>query len=79
MEFIASCHLFIPHCFFTYIFAFGFIFQIALILLSVFIVIGCLNPSILIPTLIIVFISYGLRLVFLATSRDIKRVEAVSK
>ncbi|XP_018565535.1 probable multidrug resistance-associated protein lethal(2)03659 isoform X2 [Anoplophora glabripennis] len=54
-------------------------FQIALILLSISIVIGCLNPFILVPTVIIVLIFYGLRKVFLATSRDIKRVEAVNR
>ncbi|KAJ8918452.1 hypothetical protein NQ315_008149 [Exocentrus adspersus] len=53
--------------------------QIALILLSISIVIGCLNPWVLVPTVIMILIFYLLRIVFLATSRDLKRIEAVTR
>ncbi|KAJ8983684.1 hypothetical protein NQ317_003472 [Molorchus minor] len=53
--------------------------QIALILLSVSVVVGCLYISILIPTAIIVLIFYYIRMVFLATSRDLKRIEAATR
>ncbi|KAJ8918454.1 hypothetical protein NQ315_008151 [Exocentrus adspersus] len=53
--------------------------QIGLSVLAITIVIGSLNPWIFLPTIIVLVIFYCIRLVFLATSRDIKRVEAVTR
>uniref|UniRef100_V5G0E4 Putative multidrug resistance-associated protein lethal(2)03659 n=2 Tax=Anoplophora glabripennis TaxID=217634 RepID=V5G0E4_ANOGL len=53
--------------------------QIGLTVLAISIVIGSLNPWIFLPTIIILTIFYCIRLVFLATSRDVKRVEAVTR
>ncbi|KAJ8983678.1 hypothetical protein NQ317_003466 [Molorchus minor] len=53
--------------------------QVGLNVLFVSLVIGSLNPWTLLPTLVILVIFYFLRLVYLATSRDIKRVESVSR
>ncbi|KAJ8954552.1 hypothetical protein NQ318_000786, partial [Aromia moschata] len=53
--------------------------QLALTVTAISLVIGSLNPWIFVPTLIILVIFYYLRVVFLATSRDIKRVESVTR
>ncbi|KAJ8929216.1 hypothetical protein NQ314_018095 [Rhamnusium bicolor] len=53
--------------------------QVGLTVLGISLLVGSLNPWIFIPTLIILTIFYCLRLVFLATSRDVKRVEAVTR
>ncbi|XP_018565536.1 probable multidrug resistance-associated protein lethal(2)03659 [Anoplophora glabripennis] len=53
--------------------------QIGIIVLGISIVVGSLNPWIFLPTVIILVIFYLIRIVFLATSRDIKRVEAVTR
>ncbi|KAJ8954555.1 hypothetical protein NQ318_000789 [Aromia moschata] len=53
--------------------------QIGLIVVAISLLIGSLNPWILLPTVIILTIFYYLRHVFLATSRDIKRVEGVTR
>ncbi|KAJ8929220.1 hypothetical protein NQ314_018099 [Rhamnusium bicolor] len=57
----------------------SFLNMVGLIVLSIAIIIGSLNPWILVPTIVILVIFYMMRLVFLATSRDIKRVEAVTR
>ncbi|KAJ8918453.1 hypothetical protein NQ315_008150 [Exocentrus adspersus] len=53
--------------------------QIGLTVLAISLVIGSLNPWIFLPTVIILIIFYCIRLIFLATSRDVKRVEAVTR
>ncbi|KAJ8983675.1 hypothetical protein NQ317_003463 [Molorchus minor] len=53
--------------------------QVALIVVFISLVNGSLYPWIFLPTLIILVIFYFLRVVFLATSRNIKRVEAVTR
>ncbi|XP_018565514.1 probable multidrug resistance-associated protein lethal(2)03659 [Anoplophora glabripennis] len=46
---------------------------------AISLVIGSLNPWILLPTLVILVIFYYLRVVFLATSRAVKRIEATTR
>ncbi|KAJ8983672.1 hypothetical protein NQ317_003459 [Molorchus minor] len=53
--------------------------QIGMTVVAITMVIGSLNPWILIPTVIILTIFYFMRLVFLATSRDVKRIEGVTR
>ncbi|KAJ8954550.1 hypothetical protein NQ318_000784 [Aromia moschata] len=53
--------------------------QVGLSVLAISLVIGSLNPWTFLPTLLILVIFYFLRVVYLATSRDIKRVESVTR
>lgn len=53
-------------------------FQIALNVLAVNVVIATVDPWILIPTFVIASMFYVYRIVFLKTSRNIKRMEATS-
>ncbi|KAJ8954549.1 hypothetical protein NQ318_000783 [Aromia moschata] len=53
--------------------------QVGLNVLAISLVIGSLNPWTFLPTLGILGIFYFLRVVYLATSRDIKRVESVTR
>ncbi|KAG5894559.1 hypothetical protein JTB14_021541 [Gonioctena quinquepunctata] len=52
---------------------------VGLLVVSITFVIGTLNPWIMIPTVIILVIFYFLRLAFLASSRNIKRIEAITR
>lgn len=53
--------------------------QIGLQLLGIIIVVGIVNPWLLIPTFLIGVIFYLLRIFYLSTSRSVKRLEGVSK
>lgn len=53
--------------------------QIGLSLLGIIIVVGIVNPLLMIPTSAIGVIFYLLRIFYLRTSRNIKRLEGVSK
>ncbi|KPU73242.1 uncharacterized protein Dana_GF26917 [Drosophila ananassae] len=48
-------------------------------LLGVSIIIAIVNPILLIPTIILTFIFYQLRIFYLKTSRDLKRIEAITR
>lgn len=54
-------------------------FQIGLVVLGIVIIIGIVNPWLLIIGGIVFVIFYLLRIVYLATSVDIKRLEGISK
>lgn len=54
------------------------VMQIALWLAGIIIVIANVNPLLLVPTLMLSVIFYHLRNLYLKTSRDLKRVEAIS-
>ena len=53
--------------------------QIGMIAFSINIVVGIVNPWILIPSVIIFGLFYAFRIIFLATSRDLKRIEGTSR
>ncbi|CAG9768689.1 unnamed protein product [Ceutorhynchus assimilis] len=53
--------------------------QIALTVIAITVVVASVNPWMLLPTLIILTIFYFLRVIFLATSRDIKRLEGITR
>lgn len=53
--------------------------QIGLVLLGIIIIVSVVNPWLLLPTVVIAFIFYFLRNFYLATSRNVKRLEGVSK
>ncbi|CAG9854243.1 unnamed protein product [Phyllotreta striolata] len=53
--------------------------QIGLIVVSICIIIGTLSIWISIPTIIVGIIFYLMRVVFLETSRDVKRIESVTR
>lgn len=55
------------------------ILQIFLFLVGIVVVVGVVNPYLLIPTAVIGIIFYYLRKFFLLSSRNIKRMEATSK
>ncbi|KMY92502.1 uncharacterized protein Dsimw501_GD10651 [Drosophila simulans] len=55
------------------------VMQIALWLAGIVIVIANVNPLLLVPTLILSVIFYHLRNLYLKTSRDLKRVEAINR
>lgn len=55
------------------------VIQIFLALGGIVIVIAIVNPLFLIPTLVLGIIFYQLRTFYLKTSRDVKRMEAISK
>lgn len=55
------------------------VIQIFLSLLGIVVVIAFVNPWFLLPTLILAIIFYRLRIFYLKTSRNIKRLEAISK
>ncbi|XP_056647583.1 probable multidrug resistance-associated protein lethal(2)03659 [Diorhabda sublineata] len=52
---------------------------IGLIVLAIIIVIGAINPYILFPTLILLAMMYYIKQAFLVSSRNIKRLEAVTR
>lgn len=53
--------------------------QIFLSLLGIVVVIALVNPLFLVPTLVLAVIFYFLRVFYLKTSRDVKRIEGISK
>lgn len=53
--------------------------QIGLSLIGIIIVVGIVNPLLMIPTAVIGIFFYLLRIFYLRTSRNIKRLEGVSK
>ncbi|KAL1513419.1 hypothetical protein ABEB36_002836 [Hypothenemus hampei] len=53
--------------------------QIALYVLAISVLIATVNPWMLLPTIVILIIFYYIRVVYLATSRDIKRLEALTR
>lgn len=53
--------------------------QIGLSLLGIIVVVGSSNPWLMIPTVVIGVIFYYLRVVYLATSRSVKRLEGISE
>lgn len=53
--------------------------QIGLSLLGIIIVVAIANVWLLIPTVIIGIIFYYLRVIYLSTSRSVKRLEGVSE
>lgn len=53
--------------------------QIGLALLGIIIVVAIVNPWLMIPTCLIGVIFYLLRIFYLRTSRNVKRLEGVSK
>lgn len=55
------------------------VIQIFLALAGIVIVIAVVNPLFLIPTVVLGIIFYQLRTFYLKTSRDVKRMEAISK
>jgi len=55
------------------------VIQIFLALAGIVIVIAIVNPLFLIPTVVLGIIFYQLRTFYLKTSRDVKRLEAISK
>lgn len=55
------------------------VIQIFLSLFGIVIVIAVVNPLFLIPTMVLAIIFYYLRTFYLKTSRDIKRLEAISE
>lgn len=55
------------------------VIQIFLSLFGIVIVVAVINPLFLVPTMVLAVIFYYLRVFYLKTSRDIKRIEGVSK
>ena len=53
--------------------------QIGLALLGIIVVVGTANPWLMIPTLVIGIIFYYLRVIYLATSRSVKRLEGITR
>ncbi|CAH0557785.1 unnamed protein product [Brassicogethes aeneus] len=53
--------------------------QIGLNVLGISIVVGIVNPWVLLSTVVILTIFYGIRVVYLATSRNIKRMEGTTR
>ncbi|KAF7274137.1 hypothetical protein GWI33_013181 [Rhynchophorus ferrugineus] len=53
--------------------------QIALMVAAITIVVATISPFMLIPTAVIVIIFYMLRVIFIATTRDVKRFEAITR
>ncbi|KAK7601741.1 hypothetical protein V9T40_009182 [Parthenolecanium corni] len=53
--------------------------QIGLTLFGIILVVGFVNPYLMIPTVIIAFIFYKLRQFYLSTSRSIKRLEGITR
>lgn len=53
--------------------------QIGLALLGIIVVVAIASPWLLIPTVVIGIIFYYLRVIYLATSRSVKRLEGISK
>lgn len=56
-----------------------FLFQIGLNIIAICVVVGTLIPWILVPSAAMFLLFYFMRKVFLETSRDVKRVESISK
>lgn len=55
------------------------VLQIFLSLFGIVIVIAVVNPLYLVPTFILAIVFYNLRIFYLKTSRNVKRLEAISK
>ncbi|XP_060517933.1 ATP-binding cassette subfamily C member 4-like [Cylas formicarius] len=53
--------------------------QICLMVSAIILVISTVNPWMLIPAVVILIIFYSIRVVFLRTSRDLKRLEGVTR
>jgi hypothetical protein len=70
---------FVFFCFTLFIVVFFLFVQIGLTLLGIILVVGYVNPYLMIPTFIIALIFYKLRQFYLATSRSVKRLEGISK
>lgn len=56
-----------------------FYFQIGLSLIGIVVVVAIVNYWLLVPTVAIGFVFYGLRIFYLSSSRSIKRLEGVSE
>lgn len=54
-------------------------FQIGLSLVGIVAVIAIVNPWLMIPTAVTLVIFYFYRIVYLSTSRSVKRIEGISK
>lgn len=55
------------------------VLQIGLTLIAIIIVVGVVNPWILLPTLLIGVVFQLMRMFYLKTSRSVKRLEGISK
>lgn len=55
------------------------LFQIGLSLIGIVVVVAVVNYWLLLPTLAIGLVFYGLRIFYIASSRSIKRLEGVSE
>ncbi|XP_066143697.1 probable multidrug resistance-associated protein lethal(2)03659 isoform X2 [Euwallacea fornicatus] len=53
--------------------------QNGLAVLATTVVVATVNPWMLVPTLIILFIFYLMRIIYISTSRDVKRVESITR
>ncbi|XP_015109425.1 probable multidrug resistance-associated protein lethal(2)03659 isoform X2 [Diachasma alloeum] len=53
--------------------------QIGLALLGIVVVVGVANPWLMVPTVVIGVLFYFLRVIYLATSRSIKRLEGITR
>jgi ATP-binding cassette subfamily C (CFTR/MRP) protein 4 len=53
--------------------------QIGLTLLGIIIVVAISNPWLLIPTFLISFLFYYLRVIYISTGRSVKRLEGISE
>ncbi|KAK2579439.1 hypothetical protein KPH14_002650 [Odynerus spinipes] len=53
--------------------------QIGLSLLGIIVVVAIANPWLMIPTVLIGFVFYYLRVIYLATSRSVKRLEGITR
>jgi hypothetical protein len=78
---VTSCHKILCYNYCTVVFInfFFVILQIGLSLLGIIIVVAVVNFWLLIPAAVMFSVFYILRVYFVATSRSIKRLEAISK
>lgn len=47
--------------------------------IGMFVVVGIVNPYLIIPTLIVLIVFFKIRYVYMTTTRNIKRLEGLSK
>lgn len=57
----------------------GDVIQIGLSLIAVIIIVAIINTWLLIPTVFILGLLYVLRVIYISTSRSLKRLEGISK
>lgn len=55
------------------------LFQIALLLLGVVILSSIVDPWLLLPSIVVMIFFYFLRLIYIETSRSVKRIESISR